>query len=264
VFKLYHNLASTCSQKVRWVFAEEQMPYESVSIDLMAGEHHEAWYVAINPDHVVPTLVHDTQVILESSLIIQYLDDFTPQPTLTPGSALERYRMRRWLRLVDNVVHPAAPTLTYAVGPRKLVLSQPKEVREAKLAAMPDPVQRELRRSVLEHGVHAPEFRGALRVYLDLLDAMQATLTQSRWLAGDQLSLAEASVLPYILRMHHLAMDPFIDARPAVSDWFRRLQDRPSFKTAVTDWLPEPVVQMLRANGLEVWPEVEAQSRGVR
>ena len=71
---LYHNGASTCSQKVRMVLAEKALDYTSHVIDLIKGEQHDPGYVKLNPNHVVPTLVHDGAVIIESTLINEYLD----------------------------------------------------------------------------------------------------------------------------------------------------------------------------------------------
>jgi glutathione S-transferase len=73
VLELHHNALSTCSQKVRLVLAEKGLDFASHEIDLMAGGQHDPEYVKLNPNHVVPTLVHDGHVILESSLILRYL-----------------------------------------------------------------------------------------------------------------------------------------------------------------------------------------------
>ena len=101
----------------------------------------------LNPKHVVPTLVHDGRVLVESSLIIAYLDDAFPEPPLRPADALGRYAVARWIKRVDDELHPAAPIVTFARGQRSFLLQQPKEVREANLAAIPDPAARATRRA---------------------------------------------------------------------------------------------------------------------
>ena len=62
---LYHNAASTCSQKVRLVLAEKGLEFESREIDLIGGGQHDPEYVKLNPNHVVPTLIHDDAVLIE-------------------------------------------------------------------------------------------------------------------------------------------------------------------------------------------------------
>jgi len=256
---LYHFGFSTCSQKVRLVLAEKGLEFESHEVDLMTGQQHDPEYVKLNPHHVVPTLVHEGRVLVESSLIIKYLDDAFPEPPLREAGAVGRYAVDTWLKYADEVLHRAAPTVTFAVGPRKAILAQPAEVREANIEGIPDPRQRATRRSVLEHGVQAPEFRAALGVFVDTLDRIEAELAERPWLAGDRFGLVDATLLPYVLRLEHLAMDPLLDpaVRPRLADWLTRLKALPSYSTAVEAWVVPVAVEMMRANGKEAWPEIE-------
>lgn len=257
---LYHFGFSTCSQKVRLVLAEKGLDFESREVNLIAGAQHDPAYVKLNPHHVVPTLVHDGHVLVESSLIIGYLDDAFPVPPLRPADALGRYAVAQWLKRVDDELHPAAPVVTFALGPRNALLQQPAAAREANLVAIPDPRARAVRRSVIEHGVAAPEFAGALGVFLDVLDAMERDLAAQPWLSGDGFGLADATLLPYVLRLEHLALDPLVDApaRPRVADWLARVRARPSFATAVEAWTPSAIVEGMRSQGKEAWPEIES------
>jgi glutathione S-transferase len=263
MIELYHFGFSTCSQKVRLVLAEKGLEFSSHEVNLIAGGQHDPAYVKLNPKHVVPTLVHDGNVLVESSLIIAYLDEAFSEPPLRPADALGRYRVARWIKRVDDELHPAAPILTFALGPRNLVLQQPREVREANLAAIPDPVARATRRSVIEHGVAAPEFAGALGVFADTLEKMEAELAERRWLSGERFGLADATLLPYVLRLEHLAMDPLIEApaRPRVADWLARVKALPSYATAVEAWALPAAVEMMRSQGKAAWPEVEPLTR---
>jgi glutathione S-transferase len=263
---LYHFGFSTCSQKVRLVLAEKGIDFESHEINLIAGGQHDPDYVKLNPKHVVPTLVHDGHVLVESSLIIAYLDDAFPDPPLRPVDALGRYAVGRWIQRVDDALHPAAPIVTFAIGPRNAILQQPAEVREANIAGIPDPAARATRRSVIEHGVAAPEFAGALGVFLETLDAMEADLADRPWLSGERFGLADATLLPYVLRLEHLAMDPLLDAsvRPRVADWFARVKALPSYAAAVEAWVIPAAVEMMRSNGKDAWSAVEPLTKRAR
>jgi len=171
--------------------------------------------------------------------------------------------LRVWVKRIDAKVHPAASVITFAIGPRQLLLNQPDEVREKNLAAIPDPAQRARRRSVIEHGVKAPEFAGALGEFLDLIDAMDASLDKGAWLSGERFGLADACVLPYVLRLDHLAMASLLSAkaRPNVAEWYGRIKALPSFDKAVTQFLPVPIIELFRANGEAVWADVEPLTR---
>ena len=102
--ELYHFGFSTCSQKVRLVLAEKGLEFDSHEVNLIAGEQHDPEYVRLNPDHVVPTLVDQGKVLVESTLIIRYLDDAHHEPPLRPADALVRYRVERWLKHIDDEV----------------------------------------------------------------------------------------------------------------------------------------------------------------
>jgi len=266
MIELYHFGFSTCSQKVRLVLAEKGLDFVSREVDLLGGAQHDPEYLKLNPNHVVPTLVHDETALIESTLINEYLDEAFPDPPMRPSDPRGRHCARLWTKLLDEKVHAATAVVTFAVGPRSFLLQQPAEVREANINAIPDAAQRAARRSVIEHGVEAPEFEGALAKMVAFLDQVEAAITPGSWLSGDSFGLADAAALPYVLRLDHLAMGPFLcaDARPALADWYQRVRARPSFETAVASWAPEFAVEILRMNGQAVWPQVAALANVAR
>src|SRR5215510_8769764 len=105
---LYHSPYSTCSQKVRLVLAEKGLDYTSREISFAREEQLAPEYLEINPNGVVPTLVHDGEPVTDSSCIMEYLDEVSPYPPLSPSSALGRGRMRAWLRYFEEVPTAAA------------------------------------------------------------------------------------------------------------------------------------------------------------
>jgi len=260
--ELWHNELSTCSQKVRLVLAEKRLDFTSRTIDLVAGDQHAPEYVKLNRDHVVPTLVHDGEVLVESSLINEYLEEAFPDVALAPEDPAERHAMRLWIREIDQKMHPATTLLTLAITAPLTPLMQPPGLREANLASIPDPAVRAARRSVLEHGVDAPEVETALGALVEFLDAMERALVPGRWLSGDRFGLADASALPYVLRLE-VAVSPLLanSARRRVADWLARVKERPSFGLAVAAWVPAHVLDILRYLGEDAWAKVEPLTR---
>ena len=108
MLELYHNAFSSCSQKVRIVLGEKGLDWKSHVVDLQGGGQHDPEYVKLNPNHVVPTLVHDGRVLIESTLINEYLEDAFPEPSLRPTDAVARHAMRLFVKQIDEYVHPAA------------------------------------------------------------------------------------------------------------------------------------------------------------
>ena len=87
--ELYHTHHSTCSQKVRICLAEKGLPdadkdWIAHEVDLGKFEHLTPEYLKINPNGVVPTLRDNGTVIIESTVINEYLDDAYPKPGLRP------------------------------------------------------------------------------------------------------------------------------------------------------------------------------------
>ncbi len=77
-FTLYNAPQSTCSQRVRFVLNAKGLAFEEKKLDLLAGDQLKPDYLALNPNGVVPTLVHDGEVVIDSSVIIEYLDEIAP------------------------------------------------------------------------------------------------------------------------------------------------------------------------------------------
>lgn len=256
MLELYHNAVSTCSQKVRLVLDAKGLDYASHEIDLVGGGQHDPAYVKLNPSHVVPTLVDDGRVFVESTLINEYVDEAYPERPLRPSDPAGRHAVRLWTKKID-ALHPQCGVITFAIGPRTILLQQPEEIREKNIASIPDPAQRARRRSVVEHGVEAPEFVGALHAHLDFLDAMDDALAEAPWLSGERFGLADAAALPYVLRMRHLAMDGIVEQRRCVTDWFVRVEALPTYAKSVTEWLAPPILTLFRTNGESVREAVE-------
>src|SRR5499425_3148942 len=119
-FTLYNAPQSTCSQRVRFVLNAKRLPFEEVKLNLLEGDQLKPEYLKLNPNGVVPTLDHDGAIIIDSSVIIEYLDEISPGPeSFTPEAPAERAKMRALMRFIDEM--PAAavrvPTFNLAFLP---------------------------------------------------------------------------------------------------------------------------------------------------
>ena len=254
--KLYHNPMSSCSQKVRLVLAEKKLPYESEILDLQKGAQFSEEYLRLNPNALVPTLIDDGATFIESTLINEYLDDQYPEQRLCPETPEQRYRMRLFCRVLDDLVHPACAVLTYAIGARPGLLALSADERDALLEKIPDPVRRASRRTVIEHGPDCEIFQNSLSTYLHIMDQAEQHLCDNEFICGKTVSLADFALLPYVLRLEQLAMDRAIENRVRLSRWFDAMKARESFTTAIQNLLPEKAVAGFKAAG-------EAALRGV-
>ena len=80
MLKVYSYFNSICTQKVFITLAEKGLAYDTQNVDLFKNEQFKPEYLKINPKGVVPALDHDGRVVIESSLICEYLDDTFPKP----------------------------------------------------------------------------------------------------------------------------------------------------------------------------------------
>ncbi len=254
--RLYHNPISTCSQKVRMVLHEKGLAYESTIIDLQKGEQFEPDYLKLNPNAVVPTLEDNGNVMVESTLINEYLDDAYPEVSLKPVDPVDRHRMRYFCKKIDDSLHGACGVLTYAIGARPALLRRPRAEVEALIDKIPNSTRREARRSVVDEGVRAPVFRNAMEIHREMFDLAETWLASRAWLTGDAFSLADCALLPYVIRVDHLNLSAEIDGRPQLARWYRAVQQRPAFAEAVTRWAPQPVVAAFRQAGSDVAKEI--------
>src|SRR5581483_8206048 len=90
MLELYHNNISVCAQKVRIVLAEKNVPWTNHHMSLAKGEQLTPEFKNMNPRGVDPVLVHDGNIIVESSVICAYLDEVFPAPPLMPKNPVER------------------------------------------------------------------------------------------------------------------------------------------------------------------------------
>ncbi|MEZ5567942.1 MAG: glutathione S-transferase family protein [Halioglobus sp.] len=252
MLELYHSLISPCAQKVRIVLHEKQLPYTSHVLNIVAKENLSPQYLRLNPEGVVPTLVHDGVPIVESSLICEYLDELFPEPRLLRGSVHQRLRERLWAKRVDEKVHPALGALAWTISMRRQFLERGEAAARDAIMRVPDPVRRSRQLRILADGAGAPDVRDALAVYRQFCEKTEATLTQSEWLSGEAFGFADVVVTPYIHALYQYDIAAlFIGEQSATAAWFTRLQERPAYQDGVAALIPRSRAAQLAGWGRE-------------
>lgn len=257
----YDNDMSVCAQKVRLVLAAKGLKYDRHHLDLRAGDQFKPDYLKLNPKAVVPTLVDDGAPIIESTVIIAYLDDAYPEPALHPSLALERATMLRWMLLPDASLHDACGLTSFALAFRFQLAKLPPDALNAHYAKMPDEKRRAHVKALVEKGLDAPGVASALRTYYYSISAMDAALGKTAWLAGSDWGLADITMLPYVLRLEHLGLDWFWADSSHVADWFARSKARPEF-SVVEDHINPAYVDLMSAIPTEQMDKVKKIIKG--
>ena len=231
---LYQGSTSVCSVKVRLALVEKGLAFDGEVLDLQRGDQHRPGYAKLNPNEVVPTLVHDGKVIIESTLIIEYLDEAFPVPPLMPADPYARAIARLFMKKIDDYLHAACSTITFATANRKVLIKKTPEELAAHLAKIPNPDYRERQRLSIAQGLAAPHVAQALCAYDKYVGDMEAALADKPYLAGNAYTLADVAATPYIFRAEVVGLDGlWRERRPKVAAWYDRICSRPSFEQAV-------------------------------
>ncbi len=186
MLELYHHGSSVCAAKARLALAEKGLEWKGRYIDILKGEQFEPEFLAVNPRAVVPVLVDGGRVIVESSVICEYLEEKFPDPRLMPDDPGARADLRIWTKSVDEHLHPACGVITMATNHRHSMAGHMEGAAlEAFLDAVPDPVRRARKKESVLSGFDSSHFRNAVLVHLQYLDRMEAALRDGGWLVGD-------------------------------------------------------------------------------
>jgi glutathione S-transferase len=232
MLELYHAHISTCSQKVRLCLAEKGLAWTSHPIEFATGEHLTPAYLELNPNGVVPTLVHDGRPVIDSSVICEYLEEIASDSgtALIPATPYERARVRAWLRYIEEVPTAAirVPSFNglFLRGWRML----PDQARARYIATTP--LRKGHYRRFGSEGFSKDQVDESTERLRQTVERVDAAVAKTPWLAGEQISLADLCVTPTIVRMSDLHLEGIWSDLPHFQDWYRRIQARPSFATA--------------------------------
>lgn len=104
--RLYSYWRSSAAYRVRIALNLKGMPYETLPVHLARGEQHKAPFSDLNPQELVPVLLHGSRILRQSMAIMEYLDETWPTPPLMPTTARDRQRVRAIAQMIACDIHP--------------------------------------------------------------------------------------------------------------------------------------------------------------
>jgi glutathione S-transferase len=194
--KMYNLMLSNFASKSRIAIYEKGLNVEMVD---PPGGLGSADYKKVNPLGKVPALDIGGQLIAESEIINEYLEDKYPEKPLLPKDAEGRAKVRGFTRHHDLYLEPPLR----ALFPQLSAKEKDTKLIEEKLADISN-----------------------------RLDQVEATLSNGPWATGDMFTLADAALTPTIFFAVNFlpafgAKSPF-EGRPKLKAWWDRIQQRPS------------------------------------
>jgi glutathione S-transferase len=200
MLKLFGNPVSTCTRKVLATLNETKTPFDFTVIDFAKGEHKQPPHLARQPFGQVPALDDDGFKMYEARAMARYIDA-KAGGTLTPKDLQERARMEQWISIeTENFSSHAMKFIYHSVFKRE----QPPEVLTKAGAALD-----------LAFGV------------------MERQLSETSYLAGETLSIAEYCFAPYLEYLPATPAAAKIDGFPHVKKWWATVRDRPAWRKAI-------------------------------
>jgi glutathione S-transferase len=258
---LYKFGNSICTQKVAITLAEKGARYETIDVDLFKNEQYSPAYLAINPKGVVPSLADGGKVVIESTLICEYLDETIPAPPLAPREPHARARMRLWSKAVDEGLFEATRELSFSAMFRDRMRGMTEEQRQVRFRNVGDPVKRARFMSCYADGVESPYVYEGIAAFEKAFAKMEDDLADGRpWLMGGEMTLADINLMPFAARLDYLTLlDVWTAERPRVKAWWLRAQARASFRGAIPDALSAKEIAEMQASGAKLRERVAAK-----
>lgn len=251
MLELYLAKNSICTQKVLMTLHEKELEWKAHWIDLFNNQQYDPAYLKLNPKGVVPTLVRGTDVVVESTLICEYLDQVYPAPALRPMDAGGLARMRLWSKAIDEGIFEATRELSFSAMFRERMRGMSEEQRQMRFRNVGDPGRQARYISIYEEGVESPYVLQAIAAWEKLFKAMETELADGRsWIVDGVYSLGDINLIPFVARLDYLGLlDVWTAERPFVKAWFARARALPSFAAAISDQLSAAEVESMAKFG---------------
>jgi glutathione S-transferase len=233
VLELYHYEPYANSMKNMVACYEKGIEFVSRYVDILKFEQHEGWFIKLNANGQVPILVHDGKVIVESTVINEYLEDVFPDVPLRPADAYDLHRMRVISKWTDEILMPSVSMLGWHTRFHPFAKRLPEEEFQRRLAKVPLKEMRDKWETTRKGSFTKVELDESRRKIRWTLAKMEEILAQSPWLAGRNYSLADINTYPMVEGAARLYREFCnLDNVPRSMEWLARINERPAVKAA--------------------------------
>jgi glutathione S-transferase len=162
------------------------------------------------------------------------------------------------MQIPDTGLHIACATVSFVLAFRHQYLALGPDAIERFLAGRPNSAMREASRQLLSLEVDSEAFAKAIRAYDKVIEQMAHRLDWAPWLAGEEYTLADVALLPYVVRLEHLALSWTWDGeRASVGRWLERCKARPNF-SGIGNYIDQKYLDLMGPNGRAARPRLEA------
>ena len=239
---LFHFSGSACSQKLRIFFNIKKINWNSHVINLIKQEQFSEWFLGINPRGLVPTLVHDGDVHIESNEIMAYLDDVYKDNKLFPIDLIDE--INKDLAFEDSLHHDLRRLtfryiIPHALGKKNPSTIDAKEQFEGTIQGKADENKSKeilFWKNHYQNGITDDEIIESANKFKNIYEDFDKTLKNQKYLKGDEFTVVD---LAWYVSTKRLAMAGIpIEKYKNVQKWFSNLDNDENFKKEIRIDIP--------------------------
>jgi glutathione S-transferase len=229
---LFHYSQSNCAMRIRIALLEKGLPWTSHYINLDTQDNLTDEYFRIHPHGLVPSLVHDGEIVYESSDILRYLEEKYPEPSLIPTDPEQQAEMEEWLDLTRDIHIKVIKVWVYG---KERYRSKTQDSMPAYIAKQPNQELIDFHKMTLAEG-HIPQHKidTAEATLHGLFARIEDNLATRDWIVSDSMSLADIAWIPNYTLLNYNNF-PF-EQYPKALEWIDRFIKRPSYEEGVVKW----------------------------
>lgn len=232
---LWHAPMSSCSQRVRITMVESDRDFESHLVHLEKDEHATAEYQRIHPKGLVPALVEDGRLYIESIDIIGHIAG--------ADSPLAQVKDQTLLQMADEAqldLKLLTFEFLFRAGP-----PPPPEAVEAFQKGHQNEWLQQFRKDFAE-GFDPARVDDAIARTDAGFEHLNNQLSDGRrFLEGSEFTLSDIAWMPNVHRFR--LMDWPFERTSHLQAWFKRVSTRPSYQQALVEWQPDPAIKSFEA-----------------
>lgn len=225
---LYHWEPNANSGKPMLALMEKNVAFDSHYLDLLSFDQHKPEYLAINPQGTIPAMTHagknGRRVLTESTAIMEYVDETFDGPALMPASAAHRWRVRWWMKFMDQWLAPSFSMIGWSVFVGPSVRERDRAELDAAIERIPMPERRVAWRKAINGSFSDEEMAESLRRVLLGIGMLEEELGKREWLATNAYSLADINGFNLAYAMPISQPDHCNDDKtPNIMRWLRAI-----------------------------------------
>ena len=248
---ILHFKGSSCSQKLRIFLNEKKIKWKSHHINLVNGDNFSEWFLGINPRGIVPVLVDDGEVHIESNDIIKYLDKKFQSNLLWPENFKEEIEE---LLEEENNIHFDLRNLTMKfVAPTFLMKKKDEDIKNFENASnfvegledKEKKMQLSYHKNFIKNdGVQIDSVVNSINIFKEKLNKIDKKLSETKFIISNELTIVDIAWFVYLRRLETIGFSFEIEY-PNLCKWFKILKKNKNFLKETSLPLPLKIISSL-------------------